>query len=49
VPVRVVAPAEPGEYVLELDLVHEEVRWFERSARIPVRVGRRRRRLLRRR
>jgi hypothetical protein len=38
----VVAPARPGRYLLELDMVQEEVRWFEssgsRSARIKVRV-----------
>ena len=28
VPVYVTAPAQPGAYVLELDLVHEHVRWF---------------------
>jgi hypothetical protein len=28
VPVDVTAPAGPGRYVLELDLVHEHVRWF---------------------
>jgi hypothetical protein len=28
VPVHIVAPAEPGRYVLELDLVHEHVRRF---------------------
>src|SRR5206468_10527658 len=27
VPVQVLAPAEPGEYILEFDLVHEGVRW----------------------
>jgi hypothetical protein len=29
VPVGVEAPGEDGAYVLELDLVHEDVRWFE--------------------
>jgi putative methyltransferase (TIGR04325 family) len=28
VPVHVVAPPEPGPYRLELDLLHEHVRWF---------------------
>ncbi len=27
-PVSVTAPALPGRYILELDLVHEYVRWF---------------------
>jgi hypothetical protein len=34
----VVAPGQPGDYVLEVDLVHELVRWFDCPARIPVRV-----------
>ena len=38
VPVHVLAPAEPGTYELELDLVHEGVRWFERGPRITVEV-----------
>lgn len=43
VPVHVVAPAEGGTYVLELDLVHEGVRWFGVGAqtRIEVREHRR--------
>jgi hypothetical protein len=28
VPVAVSAPVEPGSYVLEIDLVHQNVRWF---------------------
>lgn len=28
VPVHVVAPVRPGRYTLDLDLVHEHVRWF---------------------
>ena len=39
VPLQVVAPAEPGRYVLEADLVHEEVRWFEQSCRVEVEVA----------
>jgi SAM-dependent methyltransferase len=45
----VTAPPEPGDYVLELDLVQESVGWFaerrklsrrrSQTARIPVRVG----------
>ena len=47
----VLAPDEPGEYVLEVDLVHELVRWFETPARVPLdgRAVRRRRQRLRRR
>ena len=32
VPVWVAAPDQPGSYLLELDLVHEFVRWFEQPA-----------------
>jgi hypothetical protein len=39
VPAWVQAPAEPGAYVLELDLVHEHVRWFEVPLRIEMRVA----------
>jgi len=28
VPLRVDVPAEPGTYVLEVDLVHEAITWF---------------------
>jgi Glycosyltransferase sugar-binding region containing DXD motif len=38
VPLQVVAPPAPGRYVLEVDLVHEGVRWFEQSCRIEVEV-----------
>ncbi len=38
VPVRVVPPLRPGRYVLELDLVHEGVRWFERTTRVAAEV-----------
>jgi hypothetical protein len=33
------APAEPGRYVLEADVVHEHVRWFGGAARLEVEVG----------
>ena len=39
VPVHVVPPSKPGSYQLELDLVHEGVRWFERTTRVPARVA----------
>jgi hypothetical protein len=39
VPLSVVAPAEAGEYILEADVVHEEVRWFNCAWRTRVRVG----------
>lgn len=35
VPLHVRAPAAAGDFVLEVDLVHEHVRWFERSCRVP--------------
>ncbi len=38
VPLQVVAPPEPGRYLLEVDLVHEEVRWFEQGCRVEVEV-----------
>jgi len=38
VPVHVVAPERPGTYELELDLVHEGVRWFERGPKFMVEV-----------
>jgi inositol phosphorylceramide mannosyltransferase catalytic subunit len=37
-PLHVDAPAVVGEYVLEVDIVHEHRRWFKCSRRIPVRV-----------
>jgi len=38
VPMTVAAPEEPGNYLLEVDLVHEFVRWFDRPARVFVTV-----------
>ncbi len=38
VPLAVTAPDAPGDYVLEVDLVHEHVRWFNCSAHVHVRV-----------
>ena len=38
-PLHVDAPSAPGEYVLEVDIVHEHVRWFECACRVPVQVG----------
>jgi hypothetical protein len=35
-PVSVVTPAERGAYLLEIDLVHEGVRWFDAAVRLPV-------------
>jgi hypothetical protein len=49
VPIEIAVPAAPGRYLLELDLVHEFVRWFDRPTRVSVSVvaaprrGRRRR------
>ena len=43
VPVHVVAPAEPGEYELEVDLSHEGERWFGVGSRQAVHVRERRR------
>jgi hypothetical protein len=44
IPARVVlfvtSPPAPGEYVLEADLVHEGVRWFDLRDRIDVEVVR---------
>jgi hypothetical protein len=39
VPVLVAAPNEVGDYFLEVDVVHELVRWFGRPARTRVTVG----------
>ena len=38
VPLLVTAPAEAGRYLLEVDIVHEFVRWFDCPARITVQV-----------
>ncbi len=38
VPVAVVAPGEPGNYILEFDLVHELVRWFECPLQVKMQV-----------
>jgi hypothetical protein len=38
VPVGVLAPGEPGNYMLEFDLVHELVRWFECSLQVKMQV-----------
>jgi hypothetical protein len=39
VPVWVEAPAEAGRYLLEFDLVHEHVRWFESPLVIEMEVA----------
>jgi len=39
VPVDVTAPARPGSYVLELDLLHEHVRWFGAPVTLGVEVA----------
>ena len=38
VPLHIVAPSEPGRYTLEIDLVHEGVRWFGCGARVSATV-----------
>jgi hypothetical protein len=38
VPVLVGAPAEAGRYLLEVDIVHEHVRWFDRAAVVELEV-----------
>jgi hypothetical protein len=43
VPLHVIPPAEPGRHRLDVDLVHEHVRWFDRALRVDATVGRRRR------
>jgi hypothetical protein len=43
VPATVEAPGAPGSHVLELDLVHEGVRWFEAPVRLSIEVTTRRR------
>ncbi len=47
-PVDVLAPGEPGDWTLEIDLVHEHVAWFECGERLEITVGERpeRRRLV---
>ena len=37
-PVIVAAPDDTGEYVLEVDLVHEHIRWFDCSTQVGMRV-----------
>ncbi len=37
-PLHVDAPPDCGDYLLEVDIVHEHVRWFECECRVPVRV-----------
>jgi Glycosyltransferase sugar-binding region containing DXD motif len=37
-PLHVDAPAIAGDYLLEVDIVHEHVRWFDCALRLPVRV-----------
>jgi Glycosyltransferase sugar-binding region containing DXD motif len=39
VPVVVEAPAAEGAFLLEVDLVHEQVRWFDSPCRVRVTVG----------
>ena len=39
VPVDVTAPPDPGRYVLELDVVHEHVRWFDSGVSVSVEVS----------
>jgi hypothetical protein len=38
VPVGVMPPEEPGNFILEFDLVHELVRWFDFPLRIDMQV-----------
>lgn len=37
-PLHVDAPTTSGDYVLEVDIVHEQVRWFDCACCVPVRV-----------
>jgi hypothetical protein len=39
VPLPLVAPAAAGAWTLEVDLVHEHVRWFEQALRMEVEVA----------
>lgn len=39
VPVWVDAPGDPGDYLLDVDLVHELVRWFDTSLTVEVTVA----------
>ena len=41
VPLGLAAPEEAGSYLLEVDVVHEHVRWFEATHRTSVTVARR--------
>ena len=34
----VLAPADPGRYLLEIDVVHEHVRWFDQGAEAEIDV-----------
>jgi hypothetical protein len=38
VPLEVAAPTAAGRYVLDVDLVHEDVRWFDQGCRVEVEV-----------
>jgi hypothetical protein len=37
-PVTVIAPPEPGRYLLEIDLVHEDVRWLDSGTTADIEV-----------
>lgn len=39
VALQVTAPIDPGDYVLEVDLVHEGITWFADRGVVPARVG----------
>jgi hypothetical protein len=47
VPVWLDAPADPGTYLLDIDLVHEHVRWFDDPLTVELRVAEREPRLAR--